>query len=294
MQIGFLGTGGMGAAIARRLQAAGHEVHAWNRTPAALQPLLAAGVKAAADAATAAAQPVVFSMLADDAAVFAVLEQGGALAAFKQGAVHVNMATISVAAAQKMQALHVQRGVGYVAAPVFGRPDAAASGKLHVLAAGAPDALTRVRPLLEAIGQRVWPFGDDPLRANAVKLAGNFMLAAAIESMAEASTLAQAHGVAAADFLGLMSETLFASPAYRGYGALIAQRRYEPAGFRLRLGFKDISLALAAADATVVPMPFASVLRENFLDALAHGAGERDWAALAEVSARRAGQDAGA
>ncbi|WP_297918675.1 NAD(P)-dependent oxidoreductase [Metallibacterium sp.] len=293
MQIGFLGTGGMGAAIALRLQAAGHEVHAWNRTPASLQPLLAAGVKAAPDAATAAVQPVVFSMLADDAAVFAVLEQGGALAAFKPGAVHVNMATISVAAAQRLVAAHAARGVGYVAAPVFGRPDAAASGKLHMLAAGAPDALTRVRPLLAAIGQRVWPFGDDPLRANAVKLAGNFMLASAIEAMAEASTLAQAHGVAAADFLGLMSETLFAAPAYKTYGALIAQRRYEPAGFRLRLGFKDISLALAAADATVVPMPFASVLRENFLDALAHGAGERDWSALAEVSARRAGQGAG-
>ena len=293
MQIGFLGTGGMGAAIALRLQAAGHEVHAWNRTPASLQPLLAAGVKAAPDAATAAVQPVVFSMLADDAAVFAVLEQGGALAAFKPGAVHVNMATISVAAAQRLVAAHAARGVGYVAAPVFGRPDAAASGKLHVLAAGAPDALTRVRPLLEAIGQRVWPFGDDPVRANAVKLAGNFMLASAIEAMAEASTLAQAHGVAAADFLGLMSETLFAAPAYKTYGALIAQRRYEPAGFRLRLGFKDISLALTAADATVVPMPFASVLRENFLDALAHGAGERDWSALAEVSARRAGQGAG-
>jgi 3-hydroxyisobutyrate dehydrogenase-like beta-hydroxyacid dehydrogenase len=290
MQIGFLGTGGMGAAIALRLQAAGHEVHAWNRTPAALQPLRAAGVTVAPDAATAAAQPLVFSMLADDPAVFAVLEQGGALAAMTLGAVHVNMATISVAAAQKLRVLHAQRGVGYVAAPVFGRPDAAVAGKLHVLAAGAPDALARVRPLLEDIGQRVWPFGDDPVRANAVKLAGNFMLAAAIESMAEASTLAQAHGVVPADFLGLMSETLFASPAYRGYGALIAQRRYEPAGFRLRLGFKDVSLALAAADAQRVPMPFASVLRENFLDALAHGAGERDWSALAEVSARRAGQ----
>ena len=290
MRIGFLGTGGMGAAIALRLQAAGHDVHAWNRTPAALQPLLAAGVTAAADAAGAAARPAVFSMLADDAAIDTVLEQGGALAAMPAGAVHVNMATVSVACTQRLAAAHAARGVGYVAAPVFGRPDAAAAGKLHVLAAGASAAVAQVRPLLEAIGQRVWPFGDDPARASAVKLAGNFMLAAAIEAMAEASTLAQAHGVAAADFLGLMSETLFASPAYRGYGALIAARRFEPAGFRLRLGFKDVRLAQAAADAVAVPMPFASVLRENFLDALAHGAGELDWSALSEVSARRAGQ----
>ena len=289
MQIGFIGLGAMGQAIARRLLAAGHEVTVWNRSSRPVQALTAEGAVAAVVTA-AAAQPVVFSMLADDAAVLAVLEQGGALAAMTLGAVHVNMATVSVECTRRLAASHAARGVGYVAAPVFGRPDAAAAGKLHVLAAGAPDALARVQPLLAAIGQRVWPFGADAVRASAVKLAGNFMLAAAIEAMAEASTLAQAHGVAPAEFLGLMTQTLFASPAYQGYGALIAQRRYEPAGFRLRLGFKDVSLALAAADAQRVPMPFASVLRENFLDALAHGAGERDWAALAEVSARRAGQ----
>ena len=255
-----------------------------------MQALIAEGAVAAAVTA-AAAQPVVFSMLADDAAVEAVLEQDGALAAMAAGAVHVNMATVSVACTRRLVEAHAARGVGYVAAPVFGRPDAAAAGKLHVLAAGAPDALARVQPLLEAIGQRMWPFGADPARANAVKLAGNFMLAAAIEAMAEASVLAQAHGVAPADFLGLMTQTLFASPAYQSYGALIAAQRYQPAGFRLRLGLKDVRLVQQAADAAAVPMPVAAVLRDNFLDAIAHGAAEKDWSALAEVSARRAGQN---
>lgn len=290
MQIGFLGLGGMGSAIAQRLLDAGHEVHVWNRTSAVVQLLVAKGAVGAESAAAAATCPVVFSMLADDAALDAVLTDSGALAAMPTGTVHVNMSTVSVDCTRRLVASHAARGVGYVAAPVFGRPDAAAAGKLHVLAAGASDAMARVSPLLEAVGQRVWPFGDDPVRASAVKLAGNFMLAAAIESMAEAGTLAQAHGVTPTDFLALMTETLFAAPAYRTYGALIAERRFEPAGFRLRLGFKDVRLALAAGDAAAVPMPFASVLRENFLDALAHGAGELDWSALSEVSARRAGQ----
>ena len=290
MQIGFIGLGAMGQAIARRLLAAGHGVTVWNRSPQPVQALTAEGAVAAAVTA-AAAQPVVFSMLADDAAVEAVLEQDGALAAMAAGAVHVNMATVSVACTRRLAEAHAARGVGYVAAPVFGRPDAAAAGKLHVLAAGASDALARVQPLLEAIGQRVWPFGEDPARAGAVKLAGNFMLAAAIEAMAEASTLAQAHGVAPADFLGLMTQTLFASPVYQSYGALIAAQRYQPAGFRLRLGLKDVRLVQQAADAAAVPMPVAAVLRDNFLDAIAHGAAEKDWSALAEVSARRAGQN---
>ena len=289
MRIGFIGLGGMGQAIARRLLAAGHEVTVWNRSPQPAQALAAEGAVAAAVTA-AAAQPVVFSMLADDTALAEVLHDRGALAAMPRDATHVNMATVAVATTQALAAEHAARGVGYVAAPVFGRPDAAAAGKLHVLAAGAPDALARVQPLLEAVGQRVWPFGEDPARASAVKLAGNFMLAAAIEAMAEASTLAQAHGVAPADFLGLMTQTLFASPVYQGYGALIAAQRYQPAGFRLRLGLKDVRLALQASDAAAVPMPVAAVLRDNFLDAIAHGAGEKDWAALAEVSARRAGR----
>jgi 3-hydroxyisobutyrate dehydrogenase-like beta-hydroxyacid dehydrogenase len=165
----------------------------------------------------------------------------------------------------------------------------AQSAKLNILVAGAAAAISKVEPLLAAIGQRTWPMGDVPEHASIVKLAGNFMLASAIETMGEAAALVQAHGVSPARFLEMLTSTLFASPAYQIYGRLIAEQRYEPAGFRLHLGLKDVRLALQAAENAHVPLPFASVLRDHFIEALALGAGERDWSALAEISARHAG-----
>jgi 3-hydroxyisobutyrate dehydrogenase-like beta-hydroxyacid dehydrogenase len=166
----------------------------------------------------------------------------------------------------------------------------AEAGKLNIVAAGAAAALERAAPLLDAMGARTWPFGVEPSRANAVKLAGNFMLISAIEAMGEACALTEGHGVAGADFLDLMTNTLFASPVYKGYGASIAQNRYEPPGFGLKLGAKDVRLALQAAEGAGVPMPFASVLRDGLIEAISHGDGEKDLAALARVSARRAGR----
>jgi 3-hydroxyisobutyrate dehydrogenase-like beta-hydroxyacid dehydrogenase len=230
----------------------------------------------------------VHSMLADDAALRAVLFDAGALEAMTKGAVHVNHATISVAFAKELAAKHRERGVGYVASPVFGRPDAAAAGKLHVLAAGAESDVARVRPLLEAIGQSVWPLGAEPERANAVKIAGNFMIASAIETMAEATALTRAYGVGAREFLDVMTGTLFAAPVFKTYGGLIAEKRFSPPGFGLKLGYKDAGLTLAAAGDARVPMPLAALIRDGFLDAIAHGDGELDWSALAEVAARRA------
>ena len=175
-----------------------------------------------------------------------------------------------------------------MAAPVFGRPDAAAAGKLHVLSAGAPADVERVRPLLDAIGQSLWHLGDAPERANVVKIAGNFMIGSAIETLGEAAALARAHGVPAKDLFDVMTGTLFSAPIYKTYGALVAERRYEPAAFGLSLGFKDTRLTLAAAEDAHVPMPIASILRDGFLDALAHGEAELDWSALAEGASRRA------
>jgi 3-hydroxyisobutyrate dehydrogenase-like beta-hydroxyacid dehydrogenase len=290
MKIGFIGLGAMGRGFAARLIAAGHDVHVWNRSQGPVETLVKLGARAAESAADAAHCEVVHTMLADDAATRTVLFDGGVFSALAPGSAHVNHATISVAFARELAARHKDRGIDYVAAPVFGRPDAAAAGKLQVLAAGPAAAVARVRPLLETIGEAVWPLGEAAERANVVKIAGNFLIAAAIESMGEATALVRAEGVSAGDFLSLMTRTLFAAPVYQGYGSLIAEQRYQTNGhgFGMKLGFKDTRLTLAAAEEAQVPMPIAGVLRDSFLEALSHGDAELDWSALAEVSARRA------
>ncbi|HEX5306711.1 MAG TPA: NAD(P)-dependent oxidoreductase [Dyella sp.] len=291
MKVGFIGLGAMGSAMASNLVSAGHSVTVWNRSEAASAPLGSLGAKVVKTADRAVLGDAVCSMLANDQAVRAVFLDSSLLDAMDPGTVHVNHATISVALARELAEAHAARGLEYVAAPVFGRPDAAAAARLNIVAAGKAAAIDTVRPLLDAMGAKVWPMGEAPERANVVKIAGNFMLAAAIEAMAEASVLTRAHGVGAAEFLEVMTSTLFASPAYQGYGKLIAEERYSPAGFAMPLGLKDVGLALSAGETTRVPMPFAGVLRDNFLDALAHGGESLDWSALALVAARRAGLD---
>ncbi len=291
MKVGFIGLGAMGSAMASNLIKAGHEVTVWNRSPGPTEPLVSLGAKVVKTADRAAQGDVLFSMLANDQAVRAVFFDDGLIDGMDKGTVHVNHATISVALARELVEAHASRGLDYLAAPVFGRPDVAAAGKLNILAAGKPHVLVRVRSLLEAMGSRIWPLGEAPERANVVKIAGNFMLGAAIESMAEASALARAHGVSAADFLEVMTSSLFAAPAYQGYAKLIAESRYTPAGFALPLGYKDIGLALAAADAERVPLPLAGVLRDSLLEALSAGDEDVDWAIMAQVAARRAHLD---
>jgi 3-hydroxyisobutyrate dehydrogenase-like beta-hydroxyacid dehydrogenase len=207
--------------------------------------------------------------------------------------VHVNMATISISLARELAARHQEHGLFYVAAPVFGRPVLAASAKLTLVVAGDPSAIARVQPLFDVIGQRTWPMGVQPERANVVKLAGNVLLGAAVEAMAEASALASRNGVAPADLLDVLTNGVFTAPAYQMYGEAIAQQRYDPPGFKLKLTLKDLRLALAAAEDANVPMPLADVVHESLLEAVAHGDGERDLAALAAVSMRRANATAG-
>ncbi|MCW8808780.1 MAG: NAD(P)-dependent oxidoreductase [Rhodanobacter sp.] len=291
MKVGFIGLGAMGGAMAGNLVAAGHTITVWNRSAAACEPLASLGARVAATPDRAAQGEVLCSMLANDRAVREVILDSGLLDAMDRGTVHVNHATISVALAQELAAEHARRGLEYVSAPVFGRPDMAAAAKLNILAAGNPAAIERVRPLLEAMGSKVWPMGEAPERASVAKIAGNFMLASAIESMAEATALTRAYGVSAADFIEVMTNTLFASPAYQGYGRLIAEQRFKPAGFPLPLGFKDVGLAQAAAESARVPLPFAGVLRDSLLEAMAAGDEDLDWSALALVAARRAHLD---
>ncbi|MFE1603161.1 NAD(P)-dependent oxidoreductase [Methylobacterium sp. ID0610] len=290
MEVGFLGLGRMGRAMVLNLVKAGHRVRVWNRSPEAAESLRAEGAEPVGSPAEAFRGDAAITMLADDAALRSVIVEGGVLDQAARPAVHVGMSTISVALARDLAALHERAGVAYVSAPVFGRPDVAAAGKLNIVAAGPAAALARVQPLLDAMGAKTWPFGPEPARANAVKLAGNMMIVAAVEAMGEAAAFGEAHGVAAADLLDLLTGTIFAAPVYKNYGGAIAAGRYEPPGFGLSLGAKDVRLALAAGEAAGVPMPLASLLRDGLIEAVSHGHGDKDLAALALVSARRSGR----
>jgi 3-hydroxyisobutyrate dehydrogenase-like beta-hydroxyacid dehydrogenase len=229
-------------------------------------------------------------MLADDAAVEGVFfGEGNGLSALGQGAVHISMSTISVAFSDRLAEAHRKAGQAYVAAPVFGRPEAAAAAKLFVVAAGPEVHLARCQPLFDAIGQRTFIVGDKPSAANLVKLSGNFLLAAMIECLGEAFALVRKGGVDPHAYLEILTNTLFSAPAYKTYGTIIADQKYEPAGFKMSLGLKDIRLALAAADALATPMPVASLVHDHFLSGVAQGAGDSDWSALARLSAANAG-----
>jgi 3-hydroxyisobutyrate dehydrogenase-like beta-hydroxyacid dehydrogenase len=290
MSIGFIGLGAMGHHMAANLLKSSQPVHVWNRSPDPVQALAAKGAKPAATPAECGIADVVFSMLADDNATRAVLVDGGVLDAMAPGSIHVNMATVSVAFAREMAALHLEKGIGYVAAPVLGRVDVAEAGKLNILAGGSDELVDRVQPLFDLMGQRTWRFGSAPEQANAVKLACNLMLACAIEATAEGAALARAHGVPAGDFIDLITSTLFAgSPVYKGYGGMIAQQRYSPAGFKLSLGQKDVRLAVEAGQGKGLPLAFGDALQGVLKEAVDQGDADLDLAALGKNAARKGG-----
>ncbi|MDB5945215.1 MAG: oxidoreductase [Ramlibacter sp.] len=293
-QIGFIGLGAMGSAIARNLLDSGHALHVFNRSPAAAQPLRQAGASVAASAAQAArAADVVFTMVADDAAMQAVtFGQAGLLAGLRPGALHISMSTMSVAAARELTARHREAGVGFVSAPVFGRPDAAAARKLFIMAAGPDEDLKRAVPLLELLGQSVGIVGADPSQASLVKLIGNFMLSVVIETLGEACAVAGKADIDPMHLVELLTSANFNAGPYKLYGSLIAAQHFEPGGFPLKLGQKDNRLMLAAADALGVPLPLANLVHDRFLVARAHGASDRhDWSAIALCALAEAGLD---
>ncbi len=292
MQVGFIGLGHMGSGMAANLLQAGHGVTVYNRTRAKAEPLAARGATIADTPADACKGEVVFTMLADDAAVEGVvLGEGGVLASLPEDATHVSSSTISVALSKRLAEAHRAAGQRYVSAPVFGRPDAAAAGKLFIVAAGAPEAVRKVAPLLEAIGQRTFTVGETPETANLVKLSGNFLIAAVIESLGEAMALVGKAGVDKHQYIDLLTSTLFAAPVYKTYGGLLADAKFEPAGFAAPLGLKDVRLTLAAADDLRVPLPLASLLRDRFLTLLAHGGDKLDWSAMGALAAKDAGAE---
>jgi 3-hydroxyisobutyrate dehydrogenase-like beta-hydroxyacid dehydrogenase len=289
MDIGFIGLGEMGAAMVANMLKAGHRVRVWNRSPERAEPLAQAGAQVVATPAEAFAGDAVFSMLADDTALREVVN-ASLLEGAARGLIHVNMATISVTLAEELAHAHAARGLHYVAAPVMGRPDVAAAAKLTIIAAGPAEAIDRVQPVFDAIGQKTWRIGSLAQQANVAKLAANFMLASAVETLGEASALLGGHGVAMQDFLDIITSSVFPGPVYQGYGKMIAEQRYEPALFKARLGLKDVRLALAAAELVSTPLPVGSAVRDSLLEAIAHGDGEKDFAVLGKVAARRAGR----
>lgn len=291
MKIAFLGLGNMGTPMARHLIRAGHEVIVWNRTLSKTEPLRTQGAKAGNSPAEAAQDAeAVITMLADDAAVeAAVLSPTGAIATLPKGAIHISMSTISVALSKRLAEEHRRHGHHYVAAPVFGRPDAAEAGKLFVAAAGEKTAVERCRPLLEALGQRVFIIGEKPEMANVVKLSGNFLIASVIESLAEAIALTRKYGIDPHEYVDFLTNTLFAAPVYKTYGGLIADQKHQTAGFALRLGLKDIRLTLTAAESVDAPLPVASLIRDHMLTAIARGLDKHDWSVLGQLAAENAG-----
>jgi 3-hydroxyisobutyrate dehydrogenase-like beta-hydroxyacid dehydrogenase len=291
MKVGFIGLGGMGSAIARNLIKAGHTLSVYNRTRSRAEAFASLGASVAETPAEAASEAeALITMLADDTAVESVINSpGNAIGALPAGAVHISMSTISVALSRRLAETHREKQQHYVAAPVFGRPDAAAGAQLFIVTAGPAKQIERCRPLFDAIGRKTFLVGEEAHAANVIKLAGNFLITTVIESLGEAFAFGRKFGVDPHAFLDILTNSLFSAPIYRNYGSMIAADNFEPAGFKMPLGLKDNRLLLAAAEEAAVPMPMASLVHDRFVTALAQGWSEADWAAIARISYQNAG-----
>lgn len=281
--IGFIGLGSMGLPMATNLTESGYKLRVYNRTAQKAQPLAQKGAEVANSPAEVV-EPggIVITSLANDQALEeVVLGENGILSKLGTDGIHLSMSTVSPATAQKLAQLHQQQGSHYLASPVFGRPDAVVARKLWICLSGNGAAKERVRPMLDKLGQGVFDFGEEAGSANVVKIAGNFLIISAIEAMAEAFTLAEKNGIDRTQIANLFAQTLFACPIYQNYGHAIAHQQYEPAGFKLSLGLKDVTLALQTARESQMPLPLASLLHDRLIAAVARGKGDIDWTGLA-------------
>jgi len=290
MKIAFIGLGRMGSGMARNLLRAGHTVAVYNRSREKAEALASDGSRVASSPADACHDAeVVMTMVADDRALEQVVFGSNGLAsALKNDCIHVSHSTISTALARKLTAEHAQRKQGYLSVPVFGRPEAADTKNLLVVAAGPSELVERCRPLFDAIGRQTFVVGTEPWQANVAKVCGNFIIASVIEALGEAYATLRKAGVAPQAFLEIMN-ALMGSQVIANYGRIIAQEQFEPAGFALQLGLKDVRLVLAAAEECAAPMPLASLVHDHLLSALAQGQGEMDWSSMTQVIARNAG-----
>lgn len=283
MQIGFIGLGSMGSAMALNLVKAGHDVRAWNRSKVVQDNV--PGVTLVELPADAFQADAVFTMLSDDPAIQAVILDAGLLASVQPGLTHVVTSTISVAFARELEMLHEAAGLGFVSAPVLGRPNVAALGQLNILAAGKAEAVTAIEPLLAPLSKRIWKLGENPARANAAKLACNMMIAMAIEAMAEGVVLTESVGLDRADFFELILGTLFSGRAYESYSKQITEQAFE-AGFKAKLALKDMRLATEVSNEIGRTLPMLETVREGLDKAVSAGLGEKDWSIMADMTVR--------
>jgi 3-hydroxyisobutyrate dehydrogenase-like beta-hydroxyacid dehydrogenase len=288
MKIGFIGLGRMGGHVAANLLKAGHQVTVWNRSQAPVQELVTKGAVAAKTPEDAMQGDAVFSMLSNDQVMRDIGLAGPLLEKAAKGLIHVNLATISVAFAKELSAAHHKAGLAYISSPVFGRPEMAESAALVLVAGGDAAALATMQPVFDKIGARTVPV-DAPEKANLFKIAGNFMIASELESIGEAFALLRKGGVDPSLFHDVLSGRLFTGAVFKSYGTMILNRTYEPAGFALTLGLKDVNLARSAAEGLGVAMPTADLLKKHYDEAIAWGWQDKDWAAIGEVPAKKAG-----
>lgn len=294
MRVGVVGLGHMGSGISASLLKAGHQVTVYNRTRSKADALVAQGAVLAASVADACRGDAVITMLANDDAVRSVVEgQGGILASLPRNGIHISSGTISLALGAELTERHATAGQRFISAPVFGRPEVAASGQLFIVAGGRKDAVAEAQPLFDAMGRKTVVVSEEPKAANLVKLCGNFMIATVIESLGEAMALMDKGGVDRHQYLEILTSSLFDAPVYKTYGTLVANRKFEPAGFAAVLGQKDIRLTLAAAEELRVPLPIANLLRDRFLRLAARGGERLDWSAISELAALDAGDQKG-
>jgi 3-hydroxyisobutyrate dehydrogenase-like beta-hydroxyacid dehydrogenase len=276
--------------MALNLIRGGHQVVVYNRSRAAAESVNAEGARIADKPANAAGEEIVITMLADDHAVESVVfGKQGLLEAMPPGGLHISMSTISPDLSRRLSTAHCELGHQYIAAPVFGRPEAAAAAKLFVIAAGTKQALAKAKPVFELLGQRTFEVGEKPEDANLIKLSGNFLITCVLESLGEVFAVARKAQIDPNNLFEVLSGTLFGAPAYQNYGPRIIQQNFSPAGFKMPLGLKDVRLMLQAAEGLSTPMPFANVVRDRFLSAIANGYSELDWSAIALVIAQEAG-----
>jgi 3-hydroxyisobutyrate dehydrogenase-like beta-hydroxyacid dehydrogenase len=291
MKVGFIGAGRMGQAMAQRLLSAGHDIGVFNRTPEKTRGLADAGAKVLASLGNAARYgEAVFTMLADDAALDDVAARaGGLLESLPKGGIHICSGTHGIAVIRKLKAAHAERGQILLTAPMLGRPEMVSSGQAGMVVSGPQEILRRCAPLFAAIARRSIEAGSDPEAATAIKIANNFVLGCAIEAMGEGFSLVRKFGVAPQVLNEVMTDGLFACPAYKAYGKIIVEESYDRVGQMALLGLKDANLALAAGEAVGVPLPSGNVWRDRLVGAVAHGDGGKDWAVMALEQARSSG-----